>query len=1148
MTRYKLSVKYDPNQPRDDHGRWTSTGGMIPRTAMPQILSKDLPNFYAYAESKGVRVTSERVKAKYLQFRQAVDKDHAAAIPKAALDKPILISSDNYVLDGNHRAAANAALGRMANVRRVPKPFREAIDFMFTYPGVLNLEQAQEARKYDPSQPRAPAGSPNGGQWVADGGGQYTMGFSGVQYSNKFTNQVLGIEGVTADAPGDLDNGKGRESEPAGWHAYAALMADREAHQDAQDFTPGIHLYQATYYQNYNYALRHPGEAEMFDGLFHNKTNLPDYEDDWDNTRAAEEAWEESGMADATGKSADQMYSLSDFSGSLYLAEDMAGALERYAPRLPNGIRLYRAFRNQDLYDNPEKYIGKTFTEEGFSSTTVSAQFANKWGSVRKNRIIMRGTTDGTQRGLHLLGTNYNGGSDPYEFEVLLAPGTDYRVRSATRTANGDLIVDVDITTPGASEPNAPRVGVVNRSDKETVELGEPNPDKFIWDEESCERMFARLKFDPNQPRHPAGHPQGGQWTTAGGSSAGGTSDGPRKGNGEKGGNARQDRREKAREEYDAERRARSRDGEAWAYAGRSEGDGESLRGVIATYEPTPELQALMKKTGLVAPTLLELDPTPENAAAYEKAIRASKEASPYGAAVYIYPTDEYTGMRLFVTPDRKSGLAIKSDGDIVSAFSDGGGKVHAMLSLAVEQGGSKLDAFDTVLPDLYAVNGFKEVGRDSWNDDYKPSDWSYETFSKFNNGRPDVVYMEYDPEYSAYAGRRKAAYKLTVRYNPSQPRDKIGRWTSGYHSGVQVGVGDILKGDGRYVYANLPKHANPEKLLGQVLEPVKTTTSLNEALVSHSPGNTLVRIEGVEPGGTAVVTHVIERGKWGMRGDVVLYATSPEMAKKYDPGQPRVPAGSSDGGRWTTDGVWMSNSSYRNEIQSGNLPDKYELHAELLALPHHKRWAAESAALHAYQGIAYREMNAVLRYPKEAEDFKNRLQGLRKTGHFYEHSYLEEEWAASGMLKATGREWNRFNMTRFSKEEVHRDAKNLRDWMAETAPEIGKDLTVYRAFRDASINGDPAALIGKEWVEKGFSSTTIDPSFVVGWSDPENRVILRAKLPKTTRGMYLARRNNPEEYYEGEVLLPAGARYKITRALRDPSGTVLLDAVVVQD
>lgn len=32
------------------------------------------------------------------------------------------------------------------------------------------------------------------------------------------------------------------------------------------------------------------------------------------------------------------------------------------------------------------------------------------------------------------------------------------------------------------------------------------------------------------------------------------------------------------------------------------------------------------------------------------------------------------------------------------------------------------------------------------FDDKYKPDGWSYKQQAKFNNGRPDVVFMVYDP------------------------------------------------------------------------------------------------------------------------------------------------------------------------------------------------------------------------------------------------------------------------------------------------------------------------------------------------------------------------------------------------------------------
>ncbi len=127
----------------------------------------------------------------------------------------------------------------------------------------------------------------------------------------------------------------------------------------------------------------------------------------------------------------------------------------------------------------------------------------------------------------------------------------------------------------------------------------------------------------------------------------------------------------------------------------------------------------------------------------FESAINKSK-AGKYGAAVYVYSPEEYAKMKLFQTPDGNSGFAIKEDGDIVSVFSSGGGKVFPMLQLALEHGGTKLDAFDTALTKMYKQGGFTEVSRTPWLDEYMPPQWNKETFGIYNNGEPDVVYMEY--------------------------------------------------------------------------------------------------------------------------------------------------------------------------------------------------------------------------------------------------------------------------------------------------------------------------------------------------------------------------------------------------------------------
>ncbi len=148
---------------------------------------------------------------------------------------------------------------------------------------------------------------------------------------------------------------------------------------------------------------------------------------------------------------------------------------------------------------------------------------------------------------------------------------------------------------------------------------------------------------------------------------------------------------------------------------------------------------------------------------AFHAAVADAKANTLYGAAVepksiaqLSGQEDGYQGIRLFMTKDGKSGFAIKKNGDIVSVFSQSREGVQfttgSMLMLAIQEGGRKLDAYDIGLPRLYSVHGMKEVARTPFNEQYAPEDWDYEVFKKFNNGRPDIVFMVFDPDRAHFA------------------------------------------------------------------------------------------------------------------------------------------------------------------------------------------------------------------------------------------------------------------------------------------------------------------------------------------------------------------------------------------------------------
>jgi len=186
------------------------------------------------------------------------------------------------------------------------------------------------------------------------------------------------------------------------------------------------------------------------------------------------------------------------------------------------------------------------------------------------------------------------------------------------------------------------------------------------------------------------------------------------------------------------------------SYKRKGGGDDRSSRvlGIptVAVFTPATTFKNALSEVPAAAPKFFEMGP--EGAKTFRDSIQASKESSPFGASVFVYDEADYADMRTFLSDDGKAGFALKGD-DIVSVFAgpEQRGAVNSILQLATQEGGRRLDAFDTVLPVLYATHGFKPVARVKWSDDAAPDDWNKETFKEFNNGKPDVVFMVHDPE-----------------------------------------------------------------------------------------------------------------------------------------------------------------------------------------------------------------------------------------------------------------------------------------------------------------------------------------------------------------------------------------------------------------
>jgi len=122
----------------------------IPRSEMPQLSGAAFKTFIANVKAKGIKVESTKAKVGNLKATQREIKAAKAvgmadSYLKGKFDKitdPILVSKDNYILDGHHRYAALLSIGdnREMNVLRVDMPVMEMLRESYRTPGMFRAD------------------------------------------------------------------------------------------------------------------------------------------------------------------------------------------------------------------------------------------------------------------------------------------------------------------------------------------------------------------------------------------------------------------------------------------------------------------------------------------------------------------------------------------------------------------------------------------------------------------------------------------------------------------------------------------------------------------------------------------------------------------------------------------------------------------------------------------------------------------------------------------------------------------------------------------------------------------------------------------------------------------------------------------------
>lgn len=106
----------------------------IPRAVMPQIDEKDYPDFFEFVKSKNVLFVPKTFFPKELRAHQRVSMDKAKHMDAGNLAKPILVSRDHFVLDGNHRWTAHVLNGTQVPAFELELEFEASIELMFAFP------------------------------------------------------------------------------------------------------------------------------------------------------------------------------------------------------------------------------------------------------------------------------------------------------------------------------------------------------------------------------------------------------------------------------------------------------------------------------------------------------------------------------------------------------------------------------------------------------------------------------------------------------------------------------------------------------------------------------------------------------------------------------------------------------------------------------------------------------------------------------------------------------------------------------------------------------------------------------------------------------------------------------------------------------
>ena len=140
------------------------------------------------------------------------------------------------------------------------------------------------------------------------------------------------------------------------------------------------------------------------------------------------------------------------------------------------------------------------------------------------------------------------------------------------------------------------------------------------------------------------------------------------------------------------------------------------------------------------------------NAKDFVEIASRNKRNHKFGSSVDVFKAKDYKGYHLIVAKGKGRAyvtVAISPSGEVSSVTASKSATkadVNAAFDLAIASGAVRwLNGFDTVLGDIYAFYGFEPVARLPFDTDQAPPDWSYNRYSEFKDGKPDLLFMKFN-------------------------------------------------------------------------------------------------------------------------------------------------------------------------------------------------------------------------------------------------------------------------------------------------------------------------------------------------------------------------------------------------------------------